>query len=69
MSNSRSTYPGVCKRETLPAVSAEERHGAESVASATQHHSSVKLFHLKIMSSEEFEKLNLLRIFMRESYH
>lgn len=69
MSNSRCTYPGVCKRETLPAVKAEERHGAESVASATQHHSSVKLFHLKIMSSEESEKLNLLRIFMRESYH
>lgn len=35
----------------------------------TQHCSSVKLFHLKIMSSQEFEKLNLLRIFMRGNYH
>lgn len=34
-----------------------------------QHHSSVKLFHLKIMSSQEFEKLKLLRIFMQENYH
>lgn len=69
MNNSRLTHPGVCKSEMFPAVIAEERRGAEPVASATQHCSSVKLFHLKIMSSEEFEKLNLLRIFMQESYH
>lgn len=54
----------------VPLFLQRKLHVVESLAFCNaQHHSSVKLFYLRITISQEFEKLNLLRIFMRENYH